>query len=161
MPPGDDVWSQAHELAWEAAPLPAELHPDTRQRVAALLTWYRPLPRGTQVIHADLSGNILFHDKLAPCVIDFSPAYGSMAYAEAIFAADVIAWDSAELNLLDLFPDSEHFRQHLLRAVNFRLLVPALRAPDNPEPFLSEYAAFKPLIDFLKDSTSRNNDQNN
>ena len=150
MPPSDDAWTQAHEMAWLAAPLPAALHPDTRQRMGDLFNLFKALPREDQVIHADLSGNILFHDKLAPCVIDFSPAYGSAAYAEAILLADAVAWEGAPLEILELVRYTEGFRQHLLRAVSFRLMVPAIRASPDPGPFRREYAAFRPLIEFIR-----------
>jgi len=149
MPPSDDYWSLAHEIAWQVLPLPAALHSGIVNKIDTVFAHYQPLTRAVGIIHSDFGGNILFHDSLAPCVIDFSPAYGSVEYAEAIMIADATAWDDAPLEILNLLPFDEHYRQHLLRAINFRLIVAALFKPKSMEQFLNEYAAFKPMIDVV------------
>jgi uncharacterized protein (TIGR02569 family) len=148
IPPSDDRWSLAHEIAWQVIPLPTEIHPDISNLINALFFHYQPLPRGQEIIHSDFSGNTLFHFLLDPCVIDFSPAYGSIEYAETIMIADAIAWEQAPLEIISLLRFDEHYRQNLLRAINFRLIVTALFYPRDIEPFLVEYAAFNSLIEF-------------
>jgi uncharacterized protein (TIGR02569 family) len=150
MPPSDDRWSWAHEIAWQNAPMPVSIHLDIVRLVEELFAHYQPLTRSEGIIHSDFGGNVLFHDKLNPCIIDFSPAYGCMEYAEAIMIADVIAWENAPLNLLDLLPFDEKYRQFLLRAINFRIIVAALFVPADVNYFLEEYTAFEPLIDKIR-----------
>jgi uncharacterized protein (TIGR02569 family) len=149
MPPSADLWSLAHEITWQARPLPTNLHPDMITLINIVFGHYQRLPRAYEIIHSDFCGNILFHDWLAPCVIDFSPAYGCVEYAEAIMIADGIAWENAPLESLDLLTWNEGYRQHFLRAINFRMIVAALFLPKDTERFLQEYTAFKTLIDHV------------
>jgi uncharacterized protein (TIGR02569 family) len=153
MPSSDDFWSQAHEIAWQVIPIPASLHPKMTTRIEDIFRHYQPLSRGQGVIHSDLCGNFLFQDGLDPCIIDFSPAYGSVEYGEAILVADAIAWEDAPQEIVDLISNDEHYRQNLLRAINFRVIVAALFRPENIDWFLFEYAAFKPLTDHLLSMT--------
>jgi uncharacterized protein (TIGR02569 family) len=149
MPLSDDRWSVAHEIAWQVAPLPSNFHPEMVERIEAIFANYQDLTRGQDVIHSDICGNIIFHEGLDPCVIDFSPAYGSVEYADAILVADAIAWENAPLDIVNLLPYNELYRQYLLRAINFRIIVVALFKPDDLDRFLAEYAEFKPIIDFV------------
>ena len=146
MPPSNDVWSLAHEITWQFTSLPPTLHPKMNNMMEEIFTHYQPLSRYPGIIHSDICGNILFHEELDPCVIDFSPAFGSVEYAEAILVADAIAWENAPLDILNLLPLNDHFRQYLLRAINFRIIVSALHKPKNLKRFLREYAGFQPLI---------------
>ena len=149
MPPSNDRWSLAHEITWQLAPLPLTLHPKTTNMIEKIFAHYQPLSRHPGIIHSDISGNILFHEKLDPCVIDFSPAFGSVEYAEAILVADAIAWENAPVDIVNLIAFNEYYRQYLLRAINFRIIVAALFRPKNFEWFLREYTGFQPLIDII------------
>jgi len=149
MPPSNDVWSLAHEITWQLTPLTPALHPKMTNMIEEIFTHYKPLSRYPGIIHSDICGNILFHEELDPCVIDFSPAFGSVEYAEAILVADAIAWENAPLDIVNLLSFKEHYRQYLLRAINFRIIVAALYRPKNLEWFLREYAGFLPLIDIV------------
>jgi uncharacterized protein (TIGR02569 family) len=149
MPPSDDWWSVAHEIAWQVAPLPSNLHPKTIKLVKEIFARYRPLARDRDIIHSDICGNIIFQEGLDPCIIDFSPAYGSVEYAEAILVADAIAWENAPMDIVNLLQYNELYRQNLLRAINFRAIVAALFRPKELDRFLAEYAGFKPIIDFV------------
>ena len=117
--------------------------------IDAVFAHYQTLPRALGIIHSDFGGNILFHDCLTSCIIDFSPAYGSVEYAEAIMIADTAAWENAPLEIVNLLPSDEHYRQYLLRAINFRIIVAALFKPTSVQQFLNEYAAFTPMIDLV------------
>ncbi len=149
MPRGDDYWSRGHEMAWQLAPLPPTLEPRIADKIEALFAQYRPLRRTDALIHADICGNILFHESLDPCIIDFSPACGPAEYAEAIMVADAIAWEKAPIDIVSMLPSAEHYRQHLLRAISFRVIVSALYAPQNVKRFLKEYGEFEPIIDVV------------
>ena len=83
-----------------------------------------------QLIHGDLSGNLLFtpNDTLPPAIIDFSPFFRPAAYAEAIVAADLLMWRKGTLaDLRALDPEDRLLAspgrvQLLVRATLFRLV---------------------------------------
>ncbi|NIM95792.1 MAG: hypothetical protein GTO18_18995 [Anaerolineales bacterium] len=149
MPPSTDLWSVAHEIAWEFIPLPHTLDPKMTSMIIDIFSRYQPLSRSQEIIHSDICGNILFHEGVEPCVIDFSPAFGSIEYAESILVVDAIAWENAALDILNLLPLDEHYRQFLLRAINFRVIVAALFRPTNLDLFLKEYGGFEPVLQFI------------
>jgi uncharacterized protein (TIGR02569 family) len=107
-------WSAADRVAWgEAdAPLPAEAE--------RLLSRRRPVQLPAQMIHADLGGNVLFHDTLPPAVIDVSPYWRPAAYADAIVVADAVAWSGAGDEVVERLLRAQG-DQLLLRAVLFRV----------------------------------------
>lgn len=149
MPPSGDRWSKAHEIAWQALPLPTNLHPEMIRKIEHIFTLYEPLVRGNKIIHSDLCGNFLFHKVLDPCIIDFSPTYGTFEYGEAILVADATAWEEAPLEVVNLIAEDIQHRQNLLRAINFRIIVAALFLPEMPDCFLAQYAGYSPLIELL------------
>ena len=55
----------------------------------------------SQIVHADLTGNILFSPTLPPAVIDISPFWRPPEYAEGIVVADALCWHDAQPSLLD------------------------------------------------------------
>jgi hypothetical protein len=134
MPPSEDRWSKAHEIAWQALPLPTNFHFEMIRKIEQI---------------SDLCGNFLFHEDLDPCIIDFSPTYGTFEYAEAILVADATAWESAPLDIVNLIAKDKDHWQNLLRAINFRIIVAALFQPDSPDRFLAHYAGFSPLINLV------------
>ena len=40
----------------------------------------QPLSPYPGIIHSDIGDNVLFHEEIDPCGIDFSPAFGSVGY---------------------------------------------------------------------------------
>jgi uncharacterized protein (TIGR02569 family) len=110
----NDPWARADRSAWDDDAGHAE------PEVARLLAARRPVDAPDQLIHGDLSGNVLFDDDLPPAVIDFSPYWRPAAYASAIVVADAVAWYGAGPALLATVD-----RQLLIRAVLFRLLCAA------------------------------------
>ena len=72
------------------------------------------------MIHADLGGNVLFHDTLPPAVIDVSPYWRPAAYADAIVVADTVAWSGAGDEVVERLLRAQG-DQLLLRAVLFRV----------------------------------------
>ena len=149
IPPGSDNWSQAHEIAWQVEALPRKIDQRISETIEELFDHYLPMQRMESIIHSDICGNILFHKKFKPCVIDFSPTYGSTEYAEAILVADAVAWECAPLDILALLPYSEEYRQLLIRAINFRLIVTALFEPMNVNRFFEEVQEFEPITNFV------------
>ena len=149
MPPSDDRWSQAHEIVWEEADLPAKIPAEVAQKLDRIFNAYQKIETTDQVIHSDPCGNILFDDDLLPLVIDFSPALRPKEYGEAILVADAIAWEGAPVELKAELPDTLYSRQMLLRAINFRLIVTALFYFDNAKGFDWEYKHYRPLLETL------------
>jgi len=129
--PGDDRWSTADRAAWGegVAPLPSAL--------SSLAARRRNIDKNAQLIHGDLAGNVVWHDELAPRVIDLSPYWRPAAYADAIVIVDSVAYRQAGPDVVE-----EHVRVHgdqlLIRAVLFRVGA----APD-------ELAAYQPVAEWL------------
>jgi hypothetical protein len=83
--------------------------------IADLLAALEPVTDDAQLIHGDLTGNVLFHETLAPAVIDFAPYWRPAEYAAAIVVADALCWEDAPAELADAVD-----RQYLLRALIYR-----------------------------------------
>lgn len=65
-----DVFAQADRIAWDEAKLAEFQSVAPVDQLAALL---RPVHGHDQLIHGDLSGNVLFHPTLAAGIIDLAP----------------------------------------------------------------------------------------
>jgi uncharacterized protein (TIGR02569 family) len=140
--------SRAFHRAVRHQPQPAFLHRRThRWAVADTAAWsgQRPAlgPRSArlldllgglvvdegladQLVHADLSGNVLLSDDLAPAVIDVSPYWRPQAYADAVVVIDALLWWRADPVLVDLGRpqplDDRIWTSLLARALTFRML---------------------------------------
>lgn len=94
----DDWWAVADRVAWGEQGsqfLPEFVGLSERLRRAV-----EPLgPR--QIVHADLTGNVLFSPTLPPAVIDLSPYWRPAEYAEGIVIADALCWHGAPASLLE------------------------------------------------------------
>ncbi len=82
-----------------------------------------PPPEEPQLVHGDLTGNVLFAPGLPPAVIDLSPYWRPTAFAEAVVVGDAIIWHGAGLPLLRAAAaiSGPYFAQHVARAVIYRL----------------------------------------
>ena len=118
-------WAVSDRVAW--GELPADDFTDVKYlaRLAAVL---RPVPGESQLIHGDLSGNVLFHEDLPPAIIDFSFYWRPPAYASAIVVADALVWASADNLLVQALPDVRDAGQYLARALIFRAVTDWLYA---------------------------------
>lgn len=88
-----------------------------RQRVAAFTA-------RSQLVHADLPGNVLFHPHLPPLVIDVSPYW-----CPPRFAAGALVWEGAGGQLLESLQWVADDAQLLLRALLFRAVTDLLHRP--------------------------------
>ncbi len=113
-----DRWAVADRFAWGEAP-GGEL--EQLPHVARLLGMLRPIHQRAQLVHGDLTGNVLFHDALPPAVIDLSPYWRPAAYASAIVVADALAWEGADESILAGVKDVPDLGQLLVRALLFRI----------------------------------------
>ncbi|MEN3281630.1 MAG: hypothetical protein V7607_2770 [Solirubrobacteraceae bacterium] len=132
-------WSVADRVAWGETPADAYMDTKHLPRLTAAL---RPVHAPSQVVHSDLTGNVLFDEHLPPAIIDFSPYWRPTAYAAAIVVGDALTWEGADETVLDAVAHIEDFGQHLLRAVIFRAVTDrifrpdARHAPDDADPFM-------------------------
>jgi Ser/Thr protein kinase RdoA (MazF antagonist) len=74
-----------------------------------------------QLVHADLAGNVLLDATGVPFVIDFSPAWRSPLWAEAVCVLDAVLWLGAPAGAMDDWRTGDR-RQAMLRAALFRVL---------------------------------------
>ena len=89
--------------------------------------------RAAQLVHGDLTGNVLFEDGRPPAVVDFSPYWRPTGFASAIVVGDALLWEGADASLLDAVAQVEDFPQLLVRALIFRAVVDALFRTGEPE----------------------------
>lgn len=88
----DDPWAVADRVAWReqrtrfVAPL---------ANVARRLSSQPDPPGSPQLVHGDLTGNVLLAPNLAPAVIDLSPYWRPTSYAEAVVIADALCYHGA------------------------------------------------------------------
>ncbi|MCU1483609.1 MAG: aminoglycoside phosphotransferase [Actinomycetia bacterium] len=109
-------WAVADRVAW------GELDAALPEQVQPLLERRRPVDLPRQLVHGDLGGNVLFHDVLPPAVIDVSPFWRPVGYADAVVVADAVAWGGGGDELVErLLRDQGE--QLLLRALLFRVAV--------------------------------------
>lgn len=86
-----------------------------------LLAVKRPLQLEEQIIHGDMTGNILFDENLPPAIIDFSPYWRPAEYATAIIIVDAIVWEGAPDSILDAMENTFENNQLLIRATLWRI----------------------------------------
>src|SRR5919106_403026 len=118
-----DPWAIGDRVAW--GELPAESFAHVKH-LPSLVDARRPLAAECQLVHGDLTGNVLFAAGLPPAIIDFSPFWRPPAYASAIVVADALVWEGADEELLDAVAHIERFGQFLVRALIMRAVVDRL-----------------------------------
>ncbi len=94
-----DVWAVGDRAAWHELDVEVvpELHP-VHEALSRLVPG--ATADGAQLVHGDLTGNVLFAPGLPPAVIDFSPYWRPPAFAEAIVIGDAVLWHGAGRELL-------------------------------------------------------------
>ena len=129
-----DPWAVADRVAWE------EEYVDLPTEYAVLVSRLRSLAGDRpdvrpQVVHGDLTGNVLLHPGLDPLILDFSPYWRPAPYPLAVVMTDAMSWYAA---------DALDFRQHaddlgdepiryLARSLMFRVVTSAIWARENGE----------------------------
>jgi uncharacterized protein (TIGR02569 family) len=117
-------WSVGDRVAW------GELDPPVSDPLLARLLAVRaPVDLPSQVVHGDLTENVLFATGVVPAVIDVTPYWRPACYAAAVVVGDAIRWhDAAPGPLLAASAEIEGFGQLFVRAVIFRLVTTLLFA---------------------------------
>jgi len=124
-----DDWAIGDRVAW--GELPADQFTDS-EHLPRLIAVRRPLDANCQLVHGDLTGNVLFAEELPPAIIDFSPFWRPPAYASAIVVADALVWEGADESLLDAVAHVPRFPQFLVRALIMRVVVDCLFRQGEP-----------------------------
>jgi uncharacterized protein (TIGR02569 family) len=137
-------WALADRVAWDESTF--EPLPDVRPLMDRLTAMVRPVRADCQLVHGDLSGNVLFAEGLAPAIIDFSPYWRPAAYADAIIAVDGLLWYGGGPGLLTLTGTTPDFPQLLVRALIFRLVAANERARLSEASSLDELAQFEVVL---------------
>lgn len=117
----DDPWARADRVAWEEEDgVPAALH--------ALAALRRPLRLPAQLVHGDLTGNVLMHPGLPPAVIDLSPYWRPVEWGTAVVVADALVHHGAGPELAARLLPGPEGGQLLVRALLFRGMTEVLVA---------------------------------
>jgi uncharacterized protein (TIGR02569 family) len=122
-----DIWAVADRVAWGESP--SDDHLGVRH-LAELVAELRPLPHEAQLVHGDLTGNVLFDEHLPPLVIDLSPYWRPVAFASAVVVADALAFERAPRDVVDALGNKPDRPQYLLRALIFRIFADHLTGRD-------------------------------
>lgn len=95
-----------------------------------------------QIIHGDLTGNILFEDQSPPGIIDMTVYWRPAEYAEAIIVADGLIGHGQGRELINMFATDMLRLQLLVRALYWRALCFAI------DPDLNFVQTFLPRMRF-------------
>lgn len=158
-----DIWAIGDRVAWDEQPF--DVHdPGLRALAVRLRRYVRPTTEPSQLIHGDLSGNVLFYEGLAPAVIDFTPYWRPALFSLATVAVDAISWYAASATLFDALPDHPDRASMLARAGIYRLVTSDRAAMPKPESLKASYLAdntrsFARLIGHLDDWCSKIEDR--
>jgi uncharacterized protein (TIGR02569 family) len=145
-----DVWSWADRVAWGEAD---DDDPRIGDGVAAaafrrLVAGRRPVTATSQLVHGDLTGNVLFAGSAPPAVIDITPYWRPALWATAVVVVDAIAWGGADLDLAAR--DEPDWPEILRRALLYRLGVSVGHPNSTPASMVGMLSAVElltPLLD--------------
>jgi uncharacterized protein (TIGR02569 family) len=93
-----DHWAQADRVAWGERTI--QFVPAFGELAGRLHAGLEPLGR-SQIVHADLTGNVLFGHRQPPAIIDISPYWRPPEYAEGVVLADALCWHDADVSLME------------------------------------------------------------
>lgn len=114
-----DRWSVGDKVAW--GDISANKFADINH-LSTLAAALRPVNNHRQLIHGDLTSNVLFHDALPPLVIDLSVYWRPPSFASAIVIADALAFEGADEDIVEPLRKTPDFAQYLLRALIYRIV---------------------------------------
>ncbi len=91
-----DWWARADRAVWGERAI--RFHPEFAAVARRLRSALQPLGH-PQIVHGDLTTNVVFAVGLDPAVIDISPYWRPPEYAEGIVVADALCWHGAPASL--------------------------------------------------------------
>jgi uncharacterized protein (TIGR02569 family) len=128
-----DPWAVADRDTW--GEVPRQVQPELRGLVDRLQPALSPLGPA-QLVHGDLTNNVLLTAGQPPGIIDFSPYWRPPEYAEGIIIADALSWHEAPATLLE---DVDVPVAAVARGLLFRMLT-ASRIHPGRSPRLADEA---------------------
>lgn len=147
-------WARADRVAWGEQRV--EIPDEAAEHWARLKRLVRLVAAPAQLIHGDLSGNVLFADGTEPAVIDFSPYWRPVGYADAIVVVDGMLWFGAGSELMASGGlGAVEFPQMLVRALIFRLVALTEKSRELDPACLSELQLFTPVISAVEHAVAQ------
>jgi uncharacterized protein (TIGR02569 family) len=131
----ENRWVIGDQVAWgerDPGPLLGPAAGRLAGQVRRLLAALRPVDLPSQLIHADLAGNVLFADGMLPAVIDFSPLERPASLPLAVVAVDALQWRQASPEALDQLAGEPEIDQLLARALIYRHVSEIIRHAGTP-----------------------------
>ena len=122
----NDQWAVAERRAYDADAAVRAGHEREEAGLADLVSALAARADDTdlgreQLVHSDLANNVLLDATGVPFVIDFSPAWRSPLWAEAVCVLDAVLWSGAPIEAMDDWRSGVR-HQAMLRAALFRVL---------------------------------------
>jgi uncharacterized protein (TIGR02569 family) len=114
-----DVFAISDRMAWGEIPIPD--FKITNKPLKKIFSRLKENQLPNQLIHGDWGiDQILFHNTLAPAVLDMTPYFRPKDYPIADMLISAIINDNVNITILDLGKDINNFNQLMLRALIFR-----------------------------------------
>lgn len=139
----DDRWARAERLAFGTTDAMESAAADTSaaEAIRRVVRHLSDVPIGVdQLVHADLAGNVLLDRNGAPVIIDVSPSWRPVLWAEAIAVLDSVVWLHGPPSVLGAWTSGAE-QQALLRALLFRAFSDEPFEPDAYESVLNVIAS--------------------
>lgn len=127
-----DTWAAADRIAWGEQAPESVLHVRFVSRLLDALKVQEQVEEPSQIVHGDLTGNVLFSANEGPAVIDISPYWRPRSYGTAIVLVDALTWEDAPLDWAHGYLGGVVEQQAFIRALLFRILSDYLRNPSEP-----------------------------
>jgi uncharacterized protein (TIGR02569 family) len=148
-------WARADHATWYGVPEPVPVQVDQRRREFAALTHAEGLP--DQLVHGDLSGNVLLAADREPAIIDISAYWRPAVYADAVVVIDALLWWRTEPSLIELAQldglPRDAWTSLLARAAIFRLLASSVAFDVTSPDHASELKQFDQILTSLSART--------
>jgi hypothetical protein len=131
-----NIWRETDRVTWneksfkDVRNISDEILATFEAELRELKQWMVPLPRNipSPLIHADLTGNVLFDDRPGdlPGIIDMTFYWRPTASAEAIVVAGGLTWHEQGEALIASYGTDKVGLQLLLRAIYWRCITFAI-----------------------------------
>jgi uncharacterized protein (TIGR02569 family) len=137
-----DAWAVADRVACDEQPLML-MHDRLRPLAERLSAYVRPDDSGSQIIHGDLTGNVLLAPGLPPGVIDFTPYWRPRRFSVAVVVVDALLWHGAPPSLVAAVPGQDR-ASVVARAALYSLIASdrtaAVKEPEVADAYLNGVA---------------------
>jgi uncharacterized protein (TIGR02569 family) len=144
-----NFWHVCNRIAWGEQKPSAVMTSSSVSEIQPLFDRLQNISElKSQIVHGDPGGgNVLFQKNEPPGMIDISPYWRPAGYSIAMLLADAVAWEGSKPEVLELGKNELHFQQLLLRAVLFRLSIPALRS--DVQGIHSSRIGYEPILNYI------------